>query len=788
MKKFYCFMILCLFSANLLIINQPLPFLQAQTETGEEDFRVKMNEGLELVKRGRYQEAKNAFELALKLNPPSDLLRFLRDEMGHQIILEMYANPELRDVALRIMELSKGAKKRFERSPEQIMTLVNDLDEDFDKRFIAINTLVSIGQRACPYLLEQLAEGKNDDMQFGAIQCLEKMGKEAVLPVIEALNSPNQSLRQNAALILGTIKDERALAELKRIYEDPKEQPEVKTYVADALKRITGRDVETLNSALEYYYLLAEKYYYSHPSVMINFYGDYIVWRWDKTEDKLTIREVPDFTFNEELAEEAAYDGLKIDNNYGPLWPLLVCIYLSAYNESQITLESASQKHKQGAIDQELFDKLQKDLIDAKNGLFLGQMGSRVYLYQALQRSLTDQQVPVAVSCIKALKHSALTEDLPGLFFNMPSADELSKMSLSEQETWQARKKQWEQESRTKIGQPLVDALVYPDKRVRYAAADLLLKINPRQQFLNYEQVIPLIIEALGESGIRVVLIIEDDGQVRNGLKLDLKNSNCYAIEATTATEGLKRAKQFPSEDLIILSSKIASQITFLVNYLDKEVSETVFDSLKEDIRTRGVPIFILTAPEELDTVKKLYEGEANVKGFLTKPVDKLLLKSALEETFSSEEAQKDSKTRAEEVSREAVEALASLELTNVIYSYLDTVDGLVQSLENRPDQIRLPAIKTLGRFRDTRAIPALGKVFANQENTKEIRLAACTALSEIFKTTPQPIPQDLYEILKTSLERDEFEIQQRIAQIYGNAQLTPEQRRELFELKRIHK
>ncbi|MCK4908750.1 MAG: HEAT repeat domain-containing protein [Planctomycetes bacterium] len=790
MQKKYYFLLIAVVS--LFFFFAPLArsprLIRAQDKAMEEEFRTKMTEGIELFKRGRYKEAYEALEIALRLNPPSDLLRFLRDEMGYHILEEMYGTPELQNTALRIMELSKGARKRFERSPEQIKELINDLDKGFDKRWIAINTLVAVGQRAAPYLIERLGDDKNDEMRFGAIQCLEKMGNEAVLPVIEALNSSSELLRQNSAIVLGTIKDERALAELKRVFEDPDEKPEVKTYVADALQRITRQNIESLPPAYEYYYQLANKYYYGYSSVMVNLYNDYIIWRWDNETDQITLREVPDFTFNEELAEEATYDGLKLNVNHDNLRSLLICIYLATYNESEISLEAIQQKVATGQMDQSIFDKLQKDLSNNPDGILFGQMGSRKYLYQSLKRSLNDRQTSVAISCIKALLNCANAEDLPQPPVIVPPPEQLNKLTSEEQQAWIARRSQWEQSNQLRIGRPLIDALDHSDKRIRYAAAQTLLQISPRQQFPHYEKVMPIMIEALGESGIRVVLVIDNDEQVRNQLRIELKKLNCYVIETATGLEGLRRARKFPSEDLIILNNKIAGQVVFSVNYLNKEITETVLDSLKQDLRTRAVPIFISTPREELDSTKKIFEKESNVKAYLTKPLDKLTLKNAMEDTFSSEEAKQDSKTRADAVAREAAEALANLELVNTVYPYLAAIEGLTNSLNNRPDQIRLPALKALARFHDTRAIAALGNVLANQENTKEIRLASCRALSETFKFNPQSMEQDLYEILMAGIQEDDYDIRQAVARIYGNAQLTPEQRQELFELKRIHK
>ena len=285
---------------------------------------------------------------------------------------------------------------------------------------------------------------------------------------------------------------------------------------------------------------------------------------------------------------------------------------------------------------------------------------------------------------------------------------------------------------------------------------------------------------------MRVVLIIEPDEETRAQLKNELLKLNCFPIEAMTGKDGLERAKRFPSEDLIILNAKIANQVVFsIVTPIGTPVAETVFDSLRNDLRTKSVPIFLLTETENLESIKSIFKE--NAKSYLTRPIDKVVLEGALNEAFSSEEAQKDSKSQAEVIAKRAAESLANLDLTNCIFTYPDAVDPLIASLEARPDQIRIPVMNALGRFGDKKAIVPLTKVFHNIDNKKETRIAACQALAGIFKVTPEPIAIDTYETLKEGLKEGDFDIQAAVAQILGNAQLTPQQRREVFELVRLH-
>jgi HEAT repeat protein len=724
----------------------------AQEKEENTKFKSLYREGIELVKSGHYQDAYVSFEKALQLSPSSDLIRYMIQETGDLILQEMLTQPDLHQTALRILELGKGAYQRLVRSPEEIQKIVAQLDGPFDKKWEAINMLSAIGQRATPFLIEQLAN-PSETIRANTMHALEKIGNEAVFPLIESLQSKALLVKQNAVIILGVIRDERAIPALKQICEDDEEVPDVKRYAVESLKKITKTSVDKLKPAKEYYFTLAEKFYYSHPSVMINFYGDYVIWRWDVASNSLKMKEVPDFTFNDLLAEEYCYNGLKLDENYEPSWSLLVCALLSQYNKSDIALQTALRKNKSGEITQEVLTKLQSDLSKIKENLTAGSLAGKTYFYKALQRSLTDNNADVAVSCIQFLKDSADFTDLPTGSKNVS------------------------------MGSPLIEALSHSDKRIRYAAAEALLKMNPPQSFQDMGKVIPIINEALGESGVRVVLLIEPGSKIRSYLKTELTKLNCFTIETLNAQDGINSAKRFPTEDLIILNNKLANEVVFTVDILGKKYSETVFDSLKEDIRTKGISIVMIGSNEEIEKAKSIYQDK--VDNYLVIPTDNAVLSDIINKIFQKEETQNDSKARALQVCANAARILANLDISRTNYPYNQTVDGLVGVLENRPDDIRLSALQALSRFANPAALPGLYKTLGNKENPLLIRVKTAETISSIFRNKPESITRESYDILKKSLMEDEPEVKQVIASALGNAKLTLTQRKELFQMKR---
>ncbi len=733
-------------------------------------------EGITAFDAGDYAKAYEAFESALRMNPSNDLILYLRDEAGdgrlHQMMLQ---GGDLAQTAMRIMELAKGVFDRVRRSPEEIQAFVKKLEsQGFDERWEGILSLVQVGQLACPPLIDLLRDQTSDDLRTNVIVTLTRLHDDAVLPLVEALDSGSAFQRQNAAIVLGNIKDWRAAAALKKVVENGGETPEVKQYASEALWKITGTGEESWPSAKELYFQLAEKFYLNHPQVMRKYYQDYIVWKWDTKEDKLTWKEVPAFQLNERLAVEACFDAIALDANYEPAWPLLACAYFAMHDEGAIARKTLENNVKAGSASQEALDKLNADLANLERAGLFGPLAGKKNLYKALERSLNDDRPTVAVAVIRALRTSGQGEELPH-----PIAGDTGAVGPDIADT-----------DPSHFGYPLVRALISDDKRVRYAAAECLVTMNPKTPFLGANRVVPVLGEALQEMRVRTVLVIDTDAEVRNRLRDEITKLGYYPILAASAQEGLHKAKAFPAEDVVLVDFKTAGKVVFTATAVNLKVSETVFDSLKQDQRTAGIPVMILANAEEMESARNIYKEEAKgylakSAAYLTSPEDQQALKTALEDLFSSPEHQADAKAAAENLVIAAADALAKLDPNNPVFDRVEAVEALVSNTVNRPDNIKIAALRALAAIGDPAAIEPLAKVYETGDNAKDVRVAAGHALAAIFKTSHAVVADPVYQTLKAGLVGDDIDLSAAAASALGNAALSPEQARDLMESRR---
>ena len=813
--------------------------LVAQDESFGDKVRQLLGEGTDLYKKGKYAEASSKFEEAFQLKPSSDQVYAFIQRAGEDMIGRMMNDPDrkIQDIGRRLMEMAKPGEP-FREGKAVVLKYIEDLkSEDHAVWRNGFWHLKNIGPWAVRFLMPVLADQQQDRYRSRVMLLFTEMGIDCSLAVVEALDSKNPFVRQNAAIVLGNIKDERAIPALKRVSEDANEPAEVKKFANEALlKIIRGKDAAQWKKAVDYYYELATKFYYSHSSVIHTFQRHYLIWKWDTEKDVLTERKVARMLYNKQLAEEALFDLLALDPNYTDkatglsAWSLLVSVNFSQALESKAAIEAALQALKYDEIDKAglarlirdiegLSDTSIKDLAGKIDGAadvaavdklineyfakqakiirsnVMGEIPGKRYIYEALARSLADGNYLVAKACLDTIREMGRPEDLPS-----PPLPEGSK----EKEEEKAAGTGAAANVSGTMGYPLIEALTNEDKRVRYAAANAMVAINPQRRKLGMELVVPNLIDALGEQGVRVALVIyeiqdDNDRNFVNGFRKLLTSINVFPVIVGSGSEGIIKAKQFPTQDIVIIQKKICGQVYFKESDTKKEIVETVFDTLRDDVRTKSIARIVLgDNAGEVEAGNKEFLEKGTAQGVIAKDVHKLDLQAMFDKIFDSDKAKKDSKDRANDIAKEAAESLASIDPTNTLYPYRDAVEALIKTVSPeilREDFIRIPAAKALGHFGDQRAVDVLAKVVSDKDadaeraaRQKGVRWQCSKSLSEIFKHTGITPASEVFEVLKKNTKDGDYDIEFTCAEALGNATLTNPQRLDLSKFRRIER
>lgn len=252
------------------------------------------------------------------------------------------------------------------------------------------------------------------------------------------------------------------------------------------------------------------------------------------------------------------------------------------------------------------------------------------------------------------------------------------------------------------------DLLHSESKRLRYKAALALAGGSPSAE------VVRTLGDALAESAVRQVLVIDNDSNDLNRVVGMLKGRETTAVGAPTGAQGLVRAKATPVKDAIIVRSTVTDVSA------DKLVT-----ILARDVRTKDVPVIVVADAVDVDRMQALLGDR--VVGVVPAPINMPVLKPALDAAFERA-ALNDQRMEAEQFSRRAAEALARLDA-----GALSVIPGALVGAIGREDAVQIPALRAVAKVGMGEAqAPALA-LLDDASASSAARVAAALALEGVL-------------------------------------------------------
>jgi len=132
---------------------------------------------------------------------------------------------------------------------------------------------------------------------------------------------------------------------------------------------------------------------------------------------------------------------------------------------------------------------------------------------------------------------------------------------------------------------PLVEALSAPDRRVQLAAAEALVRLDPRRPFSGSSRVVPVLTRFLATQGVPRALVV-DGNPLRGGQTAGFLRTIGYDAQvAATGAEGFALASGSADVELILTEANFVNDPWTLTDLLG---------NLKADGRTSGIPVVIV--------------------------------------------------------------------------------------------------------------------------------------------------------------------------------------------------
>lgn len=698
-----------------------------------------LSEGVNLYYTGRYEEAAATLRNGLDMLPP-DQHRILYDffnAIGHVKYMRMAEQAELEPVMREVLRRHRIYQQDLRRDPGYIAFLIDKLDQGTeDQKLVATKELAAIGPVAVPLLVTRLVDSRKDRLRTQVRVTLTEMGPRAVIPLCEALKAADERLVQSAAVSLADIRDVRALPHLQRLVDDPDLSEVTKRVAANSLAEIASAgQLEVLPDGPLLFFQEALRYLrdgdHARDEVLAN---EALMWHWDEELEGgpgLIYQTVPRYAWNELIAEQLLFDGARAYPEHTPFYPLLAVVLDAQIVEVELQQRLAESRVSAPSHPDQTIDALadralaQTELVDRV--LAFGP----IHLYRAVELAIVNERYDVAVHLLRLFQDPRLAQ-----------ADSL----LPDKE---------EGLTSGKPGTVLVAALEHPEKRVRYQAAVTLAHLDPTLEFFAAELVVPLLAEAVGEWGMKVVLVVEPDYRERNAARKALWDQGFLVFTANDGFEARSLLAKTPVKDAIILAGDLEPSLRDefgRVIEVPEQNASGMIDVLRADPSTEKTPIF-LSLPENEELAVSIQNAIGQkATGVVRKPFNGVAMAGAIDAALGDDRLGDVNRDEREDIALRAALALGAVDPVRSQFALAGAVDSLVASLVNRSDAIRIAALAALANSGARDRIDAVTEVYRQQDETltPEVRIAFLECIGAFGPDTDAAV-----EILKAAVAYD---------------------------------
>ena len=455
-------------------------------DTAKPDIENNWGELVHYLAIARLDSAREYAKAILDNDPdPVKLFELSRENSaGYQLLLRAGDNKydsELAGLSQQLIKLIDRGAFLQRSNPDVIFAEVKRLSSDTERgRMTAVERLRNAGEYAIPFMLDALADPDRQDEFSNVAGALYQIGKDAIRPLAAALQTDSVPVRAEIVKAMGGIRYPQSLPYLKYIVENDK-TGNLRQLAEASIRKI---DPTALNvPADQLFYQLAENYYYHAPSLSpaeddpaAN------IWFWDADENKLSREEVNKDYFNELMAMRCCEWSLKANSNFGQSIGLWLASYFKAESANEPNMpEYFGESHA--------------------SALVYATTAGVEYLHQALARAVKDGNTFVALGIIEALKNTAGEKSL---FYTLGQE------------------------------QPLVEALSFKDRLVRYSAAIAIGAAGPQEKFDQASLVVRNLSDAIASNA---------QTEVTDAMMWNEKLADSYALQAAKVMLSLAQTR-----------------------------------------------------------------------------------------------------------------------------------------------------------------------------------------------------------------------------------------------------
>lgn len=457
----------------------------------------------------RPELAQAAGEALLEQAEPRELLAIVEasDYREYHATLDRAGRMDaLTTLASDLREAIERGQVEESRDPERLANNIAMLREGRRAFQNASQRLRAAGQYAAPPMLAALEDGDREREHPYIISAMSIVGRPLVEPLAVALPQLEPVPQRQVAQVLADLGYPEALPAVREVLENEQIGEGTRRVVQRAYNRLAEQARVTGEPSASDLYLYLGQSQYQAGTV-----GDRLP-SFDTTEDQgvvweyrprtgLTPVHVPGEIHADVLAMRAAERALAREADKSAA----LSLYLTANLRRANRLPAGETDHSYAGY--------------MRSPAYYAMLAGPERLHDVLHRGLRDGDAALALDAIAALRSTAGTDALI---------------------------------TRDAGRQPLLEALSYPDRRVRFHAAEALANARPAETFPGAHAVVPVLADAVRQGEARYALVLADDPDHVNELLGIMGELGYDAFGAASIAEAAGEIDARPGIDLVV--------------------------------------------------------------------------------------------------------------------------------------------------------------------------------------------------------------------------------------------
>ncbi len=278
--------------------------------------------------------------------------------------------------------------------------------------------------------------------------------------------------------------------------------------------------------------------------------------------------------------------------------------------------------------------------------------------------------------------------------------------------------------------QPLVAALSFPNRQVRLKAALALGRAMPKNGFQGDHQVVPVLSEALMQSGRLAALVADGDGQSANKLQALLRAAGYDVAVGPSLFEALQSGEK---------TGLATFDVAMLASDLKSPDAEAAVRELRKNFETAATPILVVAKAGDLNNAQRAVRAGTGVEVLLADVFD-LGDPAKIGEQVNSRIARAAAALGMNPLGADlslslALQAADVLRLVGEnnlqVFDFSKSVPALLKAVTSKSEALRMRSAHVLALAGQSETQTALAKSGLAADHSQVERVAAFASLSE---------------------------------------------------------